>query len=103
MTYAKATLEQIFDNKTARVLDLLILNRPFDYTLREMSIILQMFESDVLKIILRLKSQDFIEYASSRKGRTYRIKDDEKTKSLRSFMAVIMNDKLESMSKVGKI
>lgn len=97
----KAILEQIFDGKTARVLDHLSTMRPFYFTVKELSKILDISPEELYKILKHLISYHLIQ-SEIRKGiddRTYQLSDNKKTKALTKLLYEIMMDFLDYHSK----
>lgn len=77
--FPKAILEQIFANKTARVLDHLVTMKPFDYSLQELVGILEIEPKQLEVILNHLAKYGLIE---TTKKKTIKIAENKKTHAL---------------------
>lgn len=90
--FPKAVLEQIFNNNTARVLDHLLSMRPFDYSSKELTKILEIKPIELGGILLHLSSYELIEITAKKK---YRISDNKRTRALMKCIHDIAVENLE--------
>lgn len=94
--FPKAVLEQIFANKTARVLDHLLTMKPFDYSFDELASILNIENIQLNKILNHLENYGLIENSKSFK---WRIADNNKTKALNKCLFAIACENMEEIVK----
>ena len=93
--YAKLPLEQIFNNKTARLLDHLTTMMPFQFTFDELMSILQIERLELESILLDLTKFDLIAVAPRKK---YKINDNPRTLALRKFIHEVAVDNIEKIA-----
>lgn len=97
--FPKAVLEQIFANKTARVLDHLITMKPFDYKFNELMDILQIEAIPLRRILIHLHKYGLIEET---KKETIKIADNKKTQALNKCLFDIACENMEEIVKRQK-
>lgn len=93
----KAVLEQIFANKTARVLDHLITMKPFDYTFAELQDILQIEANSLHRILTHLQKYGLIEVNTQKNTQKIKIADNKKTQALNKCLFDIACENMEEI------
>jgi predicted transcriptional regulator len=81
--FAKAILEQIFANNTARVLDHLVTMMPFDYKFNELMDILEIEAPKLRKILIHLSKYGLIE--ETERG-TIKLANNKKTLAIKTCL-----------------
>ncbi|NIS95669.1 MAG: hypothetical protein GTN97_07145 [Nitrosopumilaceae archaeon] len=82
----KAPLEEIFGGKSARIVDHLVTMRGFDYSIEELTEILNIRKDLVESIIKHLAQFGLVEVTSDRNIKKYRIARNERTELLNKFI-----------------
>ena len=90
-------LEDIFGNSVAKVLDFLIINEPFDYSLDEISRLVRIPIDTLRKMVPRLVEKGLVEeIGKKRESKSYKVNEKSKlARSLGQYVLTKINDDIE--------
>jgi hypothetical protein len=90
-------LEDIFGNAVAKVLDFLIINEPFDYSLDEISRLVHIPIDTLRKMVPGLVEKGLLEgIGNKRESRSYKVNEkSELARSLGQYVLTKINDDIE--------
>jgi hypothetical protein len=90
-------LEDIFGNSVAKVLDFLIINEPFDYSLEEISRLVHVPIDTLRKMVPGLVEKGLLgETGKKRESRSYKVNEKSKlARSLSQYVLAKINDDIE--------